>query len=149
MDKGGNYAKAVDVIINGVQVATVTKPDEEFYISESYKKVPNDTNPVDDYGCILLPREKDSSGKEKARDGFGFSLPLAFTDLKGSGLSAFVGGYPGILNMGNNAEFRYAFGEFGTVDVGQLFYHATTEQGQSGGPVWVVYKGYETVIGIQ
>ena len=148
IDKDGNYVKAVDVIIDGKLATRIKTLGEDFHISESYKKTPNDTNPVDDYGCLLIERTK-VNGREIPREGFGFSVPLAFADLRGMGLKAFVGGYPGELNMGGNVEFRYALGDFGQTAPGQLFYHASTEKGQSGGPVWVLYKGYETVIGIQ
>lgn len=139
----------MDVILDGEPSTRVQKLGEDFYISESYKITPNDTNSIDDYGCILIPRVRDIHGKEIVREGFGFSIPLAYTNPRDFGLKAFVGGYPGELNIGDNVEFRYALGDFGQADPGQLFYHASTEKGQSGGPVWVLYKGYETVIGIQ
>ncbi|KAF8437010.1 hypothetical protein BGX38DRAFT_1274230 [Terfezia claveryi] len=147
LNKDGIYVKAVDVIIDGKPAARVKTLGEDFHISESYKRTPNDTNPIDDYGCLLIERAK-INDRDVPREGFGFSIPLAFADLRGMGLKAFVGGYPGELNIGDNVEFRYALGDFGQTDPGQLFYHASTEKGQSGGPVWVLYKGYETVVGI-
>ncbi|RPB26891.1 hypothetical protein L211DRAFT_835228 [Terfezia boudieri ATCC MYA-4762] len=45
--------------------------------------------------------------------------------------------------MEDNVEFRYALGDFGQTDPGQLFYHASTEKRQSGGPVWVLVRNLQ------
>ncbi|KAF8434470.1 hypothetical protein BGX38DRAFT_161830 [Terfezia claveryi] len=145
INEHGALVHSVDVYVDGELISTVRVHGDDYHISESYIKTPNNTNPINDYGCILIKKREVTP---KLREGFGFSLALADRDLRTMGLSAFVGGYPAGLNSPSTTEFRYAMGSFGKVDANQLHYHATTEKGQSGGPVWVLYKGYETVIGI-
>lgn len=135
---------SVDVIVDREKIFTARTHGTHYHLSESYRNNPGDENSVNDYGCILIEK-----ANTEGRHGFGFSLVLAQQDLKAMGLNAFVGGYPGELNMDGKVDFRYTMGNFGALDDSRVAYHATTEKGQSGGPVWVLYKGYEVAVGIQ
>jgi len=124
----------------------------DYHIAAPYEQSQTPENAVHDYGIILLDRPI-VDGKPKPREAFGFDIVLAAMDLQskelGTNLIAFVGGYPGILNKTPTSEFRQGSGTFGRHKDRQVLYHAGTDQGMSGAPIWVNYDGEEVVVGIQ
>lgn len=109
-----------------------------YEIPDDYKRDPQPSNAVNDYGVILLPRTGN-----KPRPGFGFSLKLAFiNDLEGD---VRVTGYRDVTPACRPITSSGS----STCTLDQILYRASTEQGMSGSPVWVSYSGFETVVAIQ
>jgi V8-like Glu-specific endopeptidase len=107
-------------------------------ICEDFKRTPNPTNSINDYGVILTPKDINLP------KGFGFSLKLGQDDLKGKTVE--VSGYrvasePGLPKTSS--------GYCTLCRPDQLEYDATTEQGNSGSPVFIPYNGHEAAVAIQ
>lgn len=67
----------------------------------------------------------------------------------GAVLTGNVGGYAGINQAdGQNPNFRFSNANFGKHAERKLYYHAGTNQGMSGSPVWVNYLGHDIAVGI-
>lgn len=97
------------------------------------------TEPSKDYGVILVPRTDES--KER---GFGFALQLGHTDLEKKDVQ--VIGYRADTKPG---EAVTSSGVCSSCTEDHLGYDMRTESGISGSPVFVAYKGHETVVAIQ
>ena len=98
-------------------------------MSADYLKDPS--NLEADYGVILIPY----TGK-KPRRGFGFKMMHALSELRGEvNISSYRGGSsPGrpVLSTGPILASEST--------KSQLVYAATTEQGNSGSPVWIAHN---------
>jgi hypothetical protein len=131
---------------------TVMVTDADYHITEQYEQSQAPENAVHDYGIILLDRPRSDNGDPQPRYGFGFNVVLAAMDLRSEepgALTALVGGYPGKDNGGEKLCFSHGTGTFGEHKDRQVLYHAPTDQGMDGGPVWVNYGGEDIVVGIQ
>ncbi|KAF8451723.1 hypothetical protein BDZ91DRAFT_802618 [Kalaharituber pfeilii] len=136
------------------QVTEFVTPDA-YHIASRYKSSPGPmADSADDYGVILIDRPI-VNGTPRPREAFGFNIVLAAMDLTtdqpGSMLSAHVGGYPGLhqdRNLDIPPKFGFGSGHFGKYADRHLYYHGGTDQGMSGGPIWVNFLGEEIVVGI-
>ncbi|KAF8438787.1 hypothetical protein BDZ91DRAFT_853903 [Kalaharituber pfeilii] len=132
---------------HGKWTTQIVKPTQ-YRIAEPYERSPTTENSIHDYGVILLDRGT------TARDAFGYNIALASMDLNskllgdGAGLNAIVGGYPATANSGEEPELETGFGRFTKNSERQLHYSAPTDQGMSGGPVWVDFGGEPVAVGI-
>ena len=92
-----------------------------------------------DYAVICLPRTS------KDPRGFGFSLKFAHKNSFNGNVhvSGFKGTMMKTLRPSTCSASNMCFGNH------VIGYQAKTEAGMSGSPVWVEYKGYPTVIGVQ
>ncbi|KAF8460889.1 hypothetical protein BDZ91DRAFT_851308 [Kalaharituber pfeilii] len=120
-------------------------------VAQPYEQSPTQQNAIYDYGIILLDR----TDSHIPRDSLGYNIALASMDLnssslgQGVGLNAQVGGYPGSSNfISKDPILETGNGRFTHVDKRQLHYTAATDQGMSGGPVWVDFGGEAVVVGI-
>jgi len=147
----------IDVQITSEEgkIITETVTPDRYHICTKYKEQLSATaDPADDYGVILLDRPI-VSGVPKPRDAFGYNIVLAAMDLStpepGTVLAGQVGGYPGNKQGAptDRPKFSFAPAGFGKHADRQLDYHAGTDQGMSGGPVWVRFLGDDIAVGIQ
>lgn len=130
-------------------------PSSALHVCPRYFEDPNEANAIYDYGIIL--RERDPKAPLR---GFGFNLMLGLAPpLKdGSmadnepdvlqGRSLYVSGYRP-QDSPSNGPPRRPEGSCVQTNSHQLVYKARTEEGMSGGPVWLGFRGVETVVGIQ
>lgn len=122
-----------------------------------YFDEPNEDNAIYDYGAILLKRDK-----LKRIRGFGFHLMLGLVpprglDVKSPGDDDKDVMHDKVVNVsGYRPEDsppqelpKRSEGRCVRAGDSQLQYNAQTVQGMSGGPVWVGYRGKETVVAIQ
>ncbi|PTB61329.1 hypothetical protein BBK36DRAFT_1164168 [Trichoderma citrinoviride] len=101
----------------------------------------SDERAVHDYGVILLAKDKT---REKKRPGLGLSLELGSKGTLQKPKEVRVYGYG--ETAGN--DFVESSGPLAEVS-DHLEYHATTEIGMSGSPVWIPYGGQPMAVGIQ
>lgn len=106
-----------------------------------------------DYGVILTPK-----ASVEANIGFGFALKLSQEDLRGVNLE--LSGYlPREEKKSDKSQKPEQKGELAYLDAksgpcwvvqeDSLEYDMDTAQGLSGSPVYMPYKGHETVVAIQ
>ncbi|KAI2603194.1 uncharacterized protein GGS25DRAFT_528234 [Hypoxylon fragiforme] len=121
-----------------------------------YFDEPNEDNAIYDYGAILLKRDR-----LKRIRGFGFHIMLGLVpprglDVKSPGdddkdvmhdKAVNVSGYRPEDSPPQELPKR-SEGRCVRAGDSQLQYNAQTVQGMSGGPVWVGYRGKETVVAI-
>ncbi|KAI1773219.1 hypothetical protein F4818DRAFT_120906 [Hypoxylon cercidicola] len=152
VDKPQHYCTDIR-IVNSDNEIPVT-PDM-IRVCERYFNEPEDTNSIFDYGIILLKRRK----QDRIR-GFGFNLMLGLAPVReGSGSSnkkvkdvlqgalLYVSGYAPEDSPIDEPPKRSA-GTCIRPRRGDLTYEADTIQGMSGGPVWIGFRGVETVVAI-
>jgi len=137
------------------QIYTETVKPDRYRICKKYELQPGPAaDSADDYGVILLDRQI-VNGVPKPRKAFGYNMVLAAMDLStpepGAVLVGQVGGYPANTQGAptERPKFRFAAATFGKHAERQLYYHAGTDQGMSGGPVWVNFLGHDIAVGIQ
>ncbi|KAJ5435576.1 hypothetical protein N7445_006461 [Penicillium cf. griseofulvum] len=109
------------------------------YISPEYRKQPTEQNAINDYGAILQRKPDNRESR-----GFGFALQLAFERLRGQKLD--VVGY-GELDDPGDPKLDTGKCIFNGQDQ-RLEYDVGTRKGLSGSPVFMPYKGHETVVAI-
>ncbi|KAI2470762.1 hypothetical protein F4781DRAFT_421153 [Annulohypoxylon bovei var. microspora] len=129
---------------------------EMIRVCQNYFEDPNELNAIYDYGIILLKR-----GKQDRHRGFGFNLMLGLAPLLGESINSskgeekdilqdsliYVSGYtPGDSPPDNPP--RRSEGKCIRAKSNQLQYTADAMQGMSGGPVWMGFRGVETVVAI-
>ena len=133
-------------------------PRERVHVCPRYVENPSELNAIYDYAAILLDR-----GTTPFR-GFGFSLQLGLAPLPEDGRVLVdekeeeeedilqdqllnVGGYrPG--EFPSSGPPSRAGGKCISAGQHQLTYAAETVEGISGGPVWLEYRGFETIVAI-
>lgn len=142
INKDGIYAVKINIIFDGAETIVVYGNKGQYFASKSYEKTPNQTNRVNDYGCIRIEEqdyEKDHAG--------GFAYSLLPDKEKLIGQEATVYGYPS-PEPNEIREAQNAKGSISTIADGQLRYQVSTLPGHSGGPVCIERNG-PCVIGIQ
>ncbi|KAI4861945.1 hypothetical protein F4820DRAFT_432081 [Hypoxylon rubiginosum] len=152
VDKPQHYCKNIKIISSAAEI--LVTPDM-VRVCERYFNEPEDTNAIYDYGAILLKRLK----KDRVR-GFGFNLMLGLAPIReasGSsnkntrdilqGASLYVSGYRPADSPIENPPER-SEGRCIRPSRHDLTYEAETIQGMSGGPVWLGFRGIETVVAI-
>ncbi|XXH01848.1 hypothetical protein Hte_008210 [Hypoxylon texense] len=125
------------------------------HVYEKYFNEPEDTNAIYDYGAVLLKGSK----KDRMR-GFGFNLMLGLAPIRqGSGSYnkntrdilqgelLYVSGYRPEDSPAEETPQR-SEGRCIRPSRHDLRYEAQTIQGMSGGPVWLGFRGVETVVAI-
>ncbi|KAI5462815.1 hypothetical protein BGZ63DRAFT_462195 [Mariannaea sp. PMI_226] len=129
-------------------------------VHKRYFDEPDEMNAIYDYGIILLRRP---GGHRDPRRGFGFSLMLGLSPpLRGDAApkgeeekdmvqdrNLYVSGYrPVVQDSPGKGPPRRSDGKCVLAGTHQLIYKAKTEEGISGGPVWLGFRGVETVVAI-
>lgn len=123
------------------------------HVCQRYFDQPEELNAIYDYGAILLD-QKWRSGR--LRPGFAFNLvlglapPLDASGERGDVLQnqvLCVSGYRPEDSPSNSP--RRSDGNCVQTSGYQLVYKANSQQGMSGGPVWLGFRGVETVVAIQ
>ncbi|KAI9934520.1 hypothetical protein MW887_000134 [Aspergillus wentii] len=112
--------------------------DLRTHVCPEYQNFPDSANLENDYGIILVPKANDVPSR-----GFGFAVKLGHVDLQNASLEMCgyrAGSEPGNLDTSN--------GKCKGSGNGRLTYEITTEKGLSGSPVFMPYKGHETVVAI-
>ncbi|KAF8435583.1 hypothetical protein BGX38DRAFT_126233 [Terfezia claveryi] len=146
----------IDVQITNEEgnILTETVTPVRYHICTKYKKQPSQTaDSADDYGVILLDRPI-VGGVQTPRKAFGYNIILAAMDLStsepGTMLAGQVGGYPGNKQdvPTDHPKSSFVPAGFGKHGERQLCYHANTDLGMSGGPVWVKFLGDDIAVGI-
>jgi hypothetical protein len=114
--------------------------EDNIFICREYEESPLTSNDKNDWGMILIPKVKTLDPL-----GFGFSLLFATggTSWHESETYFTIGGYT------NSDKLLICSGNGRRICERQLEYSIETKPGLSGSPVFLAYKGYETVIGIQ
>ncbi|KAM4063673.1 hypothetical protein HRG_006803 [Hirsutella rhossiliensis] len=103
------------------------------------KRTPSYSNADNDYGSIPVPNEVNACPPR----GFRFALKLAHDDLRAkTNMSAATGSAPGQAADGEHKTVRLLRGK-------QTGYDVVTGSGLSGSPVFMTYRGHETVVSIQ
>ncbi|RPB27338.1 hypothetical protein L211DRAFT_846162 [Terfezia boudieri ATCC MYA-4762] len=147
----------IDVQITNEEgnIMTETVTPDRYHICTKYKKQPSQTtDSADDYGVILLDRPI-VGGVPTPRKAFSYNIILAAMNLStsepGTMLAGHVGGYPGNKQdiPTDHLKSSSVTASFGKHGERQLYYHADTGQGMSGGPVWVKFQGDDIAVGIQ
>ncbi|RFU31367.1 hypothetical protein B7463_g4983, partial [Scytalidium lignicola] len=126
-------------ILSSVGEAKIEQKLLKIFVSASYEKNPSQSNAENDYGAILISKERSGFGPR----GFGFSLKLGHDNLHGQEMN--VSGYRVASEPGQPHESTGVCIRCGE---NQLKYDVVTEKGFSGSPVFIGYKGYETAIAI-
>ncbi|KAI0380478.1 hypothetical protein F5Y04DRAFT_289461 [Hypomontagnella monticulosa] len=149
VEKPQKYCSNIKIVTGPSVKGEIPVTTDMIRVRQEYLERPDELNAVHDYGIILLDR-----GQKKERRGFAFHLMLGLSDKCIAGLGygegiirgrwVYVGGYkPG------ETEFpRRSDGICTREMLTQLTYKANTEPGMSGGPVWMGFRGVETVVGI-
>ncbi|KAI8963486.1 hypothetical protein F5Y11DRAFT_356292 [Daldinia sp. FL1419] len=120
-------------------------------VSSKYFEDPGELNAAFDYGVILIERQT-----LKRHRGFGFHIMLGpasqlSTECENKDVlqdrMVYVCGYTPKDSPLENQP-RRSEGKCVAANKFQLRYDADTEQGMSGGPVWIGFRGVETVVAI-
>ncbi|KAH8887284.1 hypothetical protein GQ53DRAFT_827448 [Thozetella sp. PMI_491] len=145
---GHNLVDAPKQYCTDIRIVTATgktpvSPDM-IHVCQRYSDDPSELNAIYDYGVILLRR----SSPTQQGFGFGCSLMLGLAqdeDMLQDRL-LYVSGYrPWEFPP---AQPRKSEGNCVSSGEDQLQYKAKTEEGMSGGPVWLGFRGVETVVAI-
>ncbi|KAI1088291.1 hypothetical protein F5B19DRAFT_486041 [Rostrohypoxylon terebratum] len=147
VDKPEHYCSNIRIIHDPCTKEDIPVTPGMIRVCPRYFEDPNELNAIYDYGIILLQR-----GKKSRHRGFGFHLMLGEnTSIKDEkdilqDSSVYVSGYmPG--DSPPNSPSR-SQGTCIRATSKQLHYTADTIQGMSGGPVWVGFRGVETVVAV-
>lgn len=144
-------------------------------VSQQYPAKPEAVNQIYDYGAILLPRNPARPSNKSF--GFGFNLILGLSPAVNSGhhraeekdilldREVSITGYkpeddpktkvvvrgasPGEQRVEKGHPPRRASGDCVDANEDQLWYKGNLVGGISGSPVWLGFRGVETVVGIQ
>ncbi|GLA16018.1 hypothetical protein AnigIFM62618_002576 [Aspergillus niger] len=139
----------------------------QWHVCPAYNLSRKGRDSDNDYGVIIVPEEiqnvadglrspSQSGGatkgksrpSEKRQLGFGFSLALSESNFHGERLEL-TGYYPDSSGKNNMSEgVRSSNGECLRSSKNSLEYGIDTEPGVSGSPVWIPYRGHETVIAV-
>ncbi|OTA96609.1 hypothetical protein M434DRAFT_27759 [Hypoxylon sp. CO27-5] len=156
VEKEEQYCSNIRILNDPLTGSDIAVTPEMIRVCQRYFEDPDELNAIYDYGVILLKRDR----KFRIR-GFGFNLMLGITPLPGENTDfaedeekdllherdVYVSGYtPADLPTDNPP--RRSEGKCIRTNVHQLQYKADTVQGMSGGPVWIGFRGVETVVAI-
>lgn len=148
VDKAERYCSNIRIIHDPYTKKDIPVTPEMIRVCRRYFEDPNELNAIYDYGIILLER-----GRKSRHRGFGFHLMLGEnTSSKGEkdilqDSLVYVSGYmPGDTPPDSP---RRSEGRCIRATSKQLNYAADAMQGMSGGPVWIGFRGVETVVAVQ
>ncbi|KAI0836967.1 hypothetical protein F5Y06DRAFT_288220 [Hypoxylon sp. FL0890] len=156
VEKEQQYCSNIRILNDPFAKTEIPVTPEMIRVCQRYLEDPDELNAIYDYGVILLKRDKN-----KRMRGFGFNLMLGLAPLPGENTDSpedeekdllqnrevYVSGYrPGDSPL--NDPPRRSEGKCIRTNAHQLYYQADTIQGMSGGPVWIGFRGVETVVAI-
>lgn len=150
VEKPQQYCSNIRIISGTLKQGEVPVTPDMIRVRQEYFRKPDESSAVHDYGVIVLDRKQ-----KIGRRGFGFHLMLGLPSKYVAGLEddrkdvlqdrwVYVSGYRPIdTDLPRRSE-----GKCDRPNSNQLTYKADTEPGMSGGPVWIGFRGVETVVGI-
>ncbi|KAI0114644.1 hypothetical protein F4776DRAFT_673916 [Hypoxylon sp. NC0597] len=156
VEKEEQYCSNIRILNDPFKKNDITVTPEMIRVCQRYFEDPDELNAIYDYGVILLKRDK----KDRVR-GFGFNLMLGIAPLPGVNTDStedeekdllydrdvYVSGYtPG--DSPYDDPPRRSEGKCIRTNSHQLQYKADAMQGMSGGPVWIGFRGVETVVAV-
>ncbi|KAI1103040.1 hypothetical protein F4804DRAFT_342806 [Jackrogersella minutella] len=156
VDAPRNYCSNIRIINDPFKKNDISVTPDMIRVCEKYFEDPDELNDVHDYGVILLKR-----GTKERHRGFGFNLILGLAPLRDNSTTTagdmerdilqdsvvYVSGYmPG--DSPSDKPPRRSEGRCVRTFARQLQYKADAMQGMSGGPVWLGFRGVETVVAI-
>ncbi|KAI1453916.1 hypothetical protein F4805DRAFT_469755 [Annulohypoxylon moriforme] len=154
VDKPEHYCSNIKIVHDPHTKEDIAVTPEMIRVCENYFKAPSELNAIFDYGVILLKR-----GKQDRHRGFGFNFMLGLAPLLGESNSSkeeqkdilqdslvYVCGYTPEDSPVDHP--RRSDGKCIRAKSNQLQYTADTMKGMSGGPVWIGFRGVETVVAI-
>ncbi|KAI0121865.1 hypothetical protein F4814DRAFT_406812 [Daldinia grandis] len=156
VDKPQHYCSNIKIIQDPCENKDIDIKPEMIRVCRKYFEDPDELNEIYDYGAILLERPP-----SKRHRGFGFHLMLglppnlekgaAYTEDKDKDIlwdhMVHVCGYiPEESPPGKSP--RRSEGKYVGANSHNLRYDADTRPGMSGGPVWVGFRGVETIVAI-
>ncbi|KAI1371258.1 hypothetical protein F4677DRAFT_457232 [Hypoxylon crocopeplum] len=156
VDKEKHYCSNIRIVNDPHEKKDITVTLDMIRVCQRYFDEPEELNAIYDYGAILLKRDR-----QKRIRGFGFNLILGLAPLPGGVLGyteyeqkdllrdrkVYVSGYTPEDSPSDGPPRKSEGGCIGA-SLHQLRYRADTKQGMSGGPVWIGYRGVETVVAI-
>ncbi|KAF3059215.1 cytochrome c oxidase assembly protein [Daldinia childiae] len=162
VDKPEHYCSNIKIVQDPSEEKDIDVKPEMIRVCRKYFEDPDELKEIYDYGAILLRRPS-----PKRHRGFGFHLMLGLPPQLGKGAAytededkdilrgekVNVCGYtpedsPPDKSNPNNSP-RKSEGRCIGTNLHQLRYDADTKPGMSGGPVWVGFRGVETIVAIQ
>ncbi|KAI1385440.1 uncharacterized protein F4822DRAFT_445392 [Hypoxylon trugodes] len=156
VDRRRHHSSNIRIIHDPHTKEDIHVTPQMIHVCDRYFDDPDEDQAIYDYAVILLARDR------KARHrGFGFNLMLGLTPPPGDtpvpvdeeesdillGSSVYVSGYVPDNSPPKKHPSR-SEGKCIRTYTQQLHYKAKTEPGMSGGPVWIGFRGVETVVAI-
>ncbi|KAI1409213.1 hypothetical protein F5Y13DRAFT_182117 [Hypoxylon sp. FL1857] len=155
VEKELQYCSNIRILDDPFKKDEIQVTPDMIRVCQRYFEDPDELNAIYDYGVILLKRDK----RDRVR-GFGFNLMLGLAPFRENTDSAedeekdllqdrevYVSGYmPGDSPLDDPP--RRSEGKCIRANAHQLQYRADTIAGMSGGPVWIGFRGVETVVAI-
>ncbi|KAI0845400.1 hypothetical protein F5Y00DRAFT_272932 [Daldinia vernicosa] len=156
VDKPEHYCSNIKIKQDPKEKKDIDVKPEMIRVCRKYFEDPDELNEIYDYGAILLKRPP-----SKRHRGFGFHLMLGLAPQLGKGAAytededkdilrdrmVYVCGYTPEDSPPEKSPRRSEGRCIGT-NLHQLRYDANTKPGMSGGPVWVGFRGVETIVAI-
>ncbi|KAI1798687.1 hypothetical protein F4811DRAFT_566240 [Daldinia bambusicola] len=156
VDKPQHYCSNIRIIEDPAEGKEICVNPDMIRVCSKYFEDPDEDMEIYDYGVILLERPP-----SKRHRGFGFHVMLGLAPESGKGSHyseheskdilqgrmVYVCGYAPEDSPSEKSP-RRSEGKCVGVNLHQVRYEADTKPGMSGGPVWVGFRGVETVIGI-
>ncbi|KAI1654316.1 hypothetical protein F4813DRAFT_392822 [Daldinia decipiens] len=156
VDKPEHYCSNIKIVQDPFEKKDIDVQPEMIRVCRRYFEDPDELNEIYDYGAILLKRSP-----SKRHRGFGFHLMLGLAPQLGEGAAytedegkdilrdhmVYVCGYAPEDLPPDKSPRRSEGRCIGTL-LHQLRYDANTKPGMSGGPVWVGFRGVETIVAI-
>ncbi|KAF4539225.1 uncharacterized protein LTHEOB_10389 [Lasiodiplodia theobromae] len=138
IDKEKSLSENLEVELTPTERYKVAEEGTDFFISAAYRDNPTHESAEFDYGAIFVPKPKKSDAR-----GFGFALKLGHDNLQKKHLA--ISGYRVKTHQGQPV---ISTGSCMGCWENQLEYEINTEPGLSGSPVYMPYRGHETVVAI-
>ncbi|KAI1468233.1 uncharacterized protein F4812DRAFT_470861 [Daldinia caldariorum] len=156
VDKPQHYCSNIRIIGDPHEKKEICVKPDMIRVCSKYFEDPDENMEIYDYGVILVERHH-----SKRHRGFGFHVMLGLAPESGEGSNyseheskdilqgrtVYVCGYAP-EDSPHEKSPRRSEGECVGVNLHQVRYEADTKPGMSGGPVWLGFRGVETVIGI-
>ncbi|KAI1478662.1 hypothetical protein F4774DRAFT_384673 [Daldinia eschscholtzii] len=156
VDKPQHYCSNIRIVMDPFEEKDIPVTPDMIRVCSKYFEDPDELMEIYDYGIILLQRPP--SGRHR---GFGFHVMLGLAPQVGTASTyneyedkdilqdrmVYVCGYTPD-DSPPECSPRRSEGKCVGTNLHQVRYEADTKPGMSGGPVWVGFRGVETVIAI-